>query len=89
MGIFKVFSIIHRFLADCLACHHISLALKKQSGAGGGGRKERSPAHIVWRLLALRKKDLDVKDPGFFFPVIASFRIFKVVSAYSMCLIPF
>lgn len=31
VGIFKVFSVIHCFLADCLACHHVSLALKQQT----------------------------------------------------------
>lgn len=66
MGIFKVFSIIHRFLADCLACHHISLALKKQSGAGGG---EEGKISCTYSLAApgIKKEGFGCKRPRVFF----------------------
>jgi len=70
MGIFTFFSIIHCFLADCLACHNISLALKQQFMGGQGrgrGGIDRSPARIICLLLTLRNKDLDVKKTVAFF----------------------
>lgn len=63
MGIFKVFSIIPCFLADRLACHHISLALNQARFFWVGG--ERSPEHIIWLPLAFGNDDLDIKKSRF------------------------
>lgn len=83
-GIFKVFSIIHHVLADCLVCHHIGLALKQQLRGGVNRRK----VSCIYDLVApgIKKKGLDIKKTPFF-PVIGYFRILKDVAACSMCLI--